>query len=309
MGHGLARVDRWPPGCSESAATRCRRGAKLGQGRAGPKFVLRDRPGAMARATLTPPLVSSMFKSVLYFEQQGFHSMGFALADEKDWTDDDLREFDRQIVLIREHVRDNWYRQGIDREFSGFDYIIRAQVSGDQQEHACGAGRGMVLVDEHGNIWPCHRWDGADLDSGAAGAWKFGNIFQDGFNHLLHLAMLDRDRWASYKPGCSICPMQKICAGGCAAANLVHSDSMYYQDYTNCEASRITYKHAMLLHDELYAEKNPLFMRKFYSEDYKSPDSFSAPKDATSQPDDAHTGSRSSQRSCRQREAPVTIMA
>ncbi len=68
--------------------------------------------------------------------------------------------------------------------------------------------------------------------------------------------------------------MNKLCAGGCAAANLVHTGSIYYQDYTNCEASRIAYKHAMRLHDELFVEKNELFMQKFYGGDYKPFDSF-----------------------------------
>lgn len=241
----------------------------------GIRHVLADRPGAMARATLTPAMVGTMFKSVLYFEQQGFLSMGFALADEKDWTDADLAEFDRQLGLIRVHVADNWYRAGIDREFGAFDHIIRGQISGVQSEHQCGVGRGMVLIDEHGDIWPCHRFDGADLDSGGGGAWSMGNIFDGRFDHLMHLAFLDKDRWASYKPGCSLCPVNKICAGGCAAANLVHTGSLYYQDYTNCEASRIAYKHAMTLHDELFAEQNPLFVRKFYSGAHKPLDSFS----------------------------------
>ncbi len=243
----------------------------------GIRYVLADRPGAMARATLTPRLVNSMFDSILYFERQSFVSMTFALADENEWTDDDLREYDRQMGLIREHVRDNWYRKGIDREFGAFDYIVRAQISGEQAQQQCGVGRGMVLIDEHGDIWPCHRMDGADLDSGGRGAWRFGNIFEDGFNHLMHQAFLDKDRWAAYKPGCSLCPMQKICAGGCAAANLVHTNSLYYQDYTSCEAARIAYKHAVLLHDELVAEQNPLFMKKFYSGTYSPLDSFSTP--------------------------------
>lgn len=70
--------------------------------------------------------------------------------------------------------------------------------------------------------------------------------------------------------------MNKICAGGCAAANVVHTGSIYYQDYTNCEAARISYKHAMLLHDELTAEHNELFLRKFYDTDYVPGDSFSS---------------------------------
>lgn len=164
----------------------------------GIRHVLQDRPGAMARATLTPPMVGTMMQSVLYFERQGFLSIGFALADERDWTEADLAEFDRQMGLIREHVRDNWYRKGVDREFGAFDQIIRSQITGEQTVHQCGVGRGMVLIDEFGDIWPCHRFDGADLDSAGNGAWRFGNIFEDGFNHLMHLAFLDKDRWACY---------------------------------------------------------------------------------------------------------------
>lgn len=40
----------------------------------------------------------------------------------------------------------------------------------------------------------------------------------------------------------------------------------------------------MLLHDELLAEKNPLFVRKFYSKDYRRQDSFSGPDDLTEAP-------------------------
>lgn len=241
----------------------------------GIKHVLKDRPGAMARATLTAPLVSSMFKSVLYFEAQGFQSIGFALADETAWTDRDLLELDRQLGIIREYVRDNWYRRGVDKEFSGFDNIIRAQLAGTQQETQCGVGRGMVLIDEFGDIWPCHRFDGADLDSGGNGAWRMGNIFEGVFDHTMQLAFLNKDRWAAYKPGCSLCPMQKICAGGCAAANLVHTGSIYYQDYTNCEAARLCYKHAMMLHDELKTDENPMLLKKFYSGEHRPLDSFS----------------------------------
>lgn len=251
----------------------------------GIEYVLKDRPGAMARATLTPALVGTMYKSVLYFEQQGFHSMGFAIADENDWTDDDLREYDRQLSMIREHVRDNWYRKDVDREFGAFDHIIRSVLSGEQQVQQCGVGRGMVLIDEHGDIWPCHRFDGADFDSNSGGAWRFGNMFEDGFNHLMHLAFLDKDRWAAYKPGCAECPVHTVCAGGCAAANLVNTGSIYYQDYTNCEASRIAYRHAMALHDELKAENNPLFMRKFHSDQYQGLNSYSAaPQPSESEP-------------------------
>jgi uncharacterized protein len=260
--------DRQRPGVGgRKSSDRAERGAR---------YVLRDRPGAFARATVTPATVGRLLDSVLYFERLGFSAMGFALADENQWTDEDLAEWDRQLALIRAHARDDWYRRSIDREFSAFDQLIRACLSNIQTEHQCGAGRGTVLIDENGNMWPCHRWDGSDLDSGGAGAWQLGNIFTDGFKHRMHLSMLDRDRWAAYKPQCARCSLRRICAGGCPAANLVNTGSVYTQDDTSCKAGRIAYKHAMLLHDQLFDEKNELFMRKFYGQDYRRPSSFTA---------------------------------
>ena len=247
----------------------------------GVSHVLKDRPGAMARATATPETVGHMLESVLYFEGLGFRNMGFALADENCWTTAHLAEFERQFELIRVHVRDNWYRKGVDREFGAFDYLIREHIAQTEHQFQCGAGRGTALIDDQGDIWPCHRWDGADLDSGSGGAWRFGNIFEDGFNHALHLALLERDRRACRKPECDSCAVRRICAGGCPAANLALTGTIYAQDETNCEAARIAFRHAMRLHDELLAEKNLLFMQKFYSKDYRPRDSFSGPQDIT----------------------------
>ncbi len=254
------------PGGAESSS-KAARGARL---------VLRDRPGAMARATLTPELVGTLFESLVYFESLGFVSMGFALADQGAWQAAHLAEYDVQTRLIREHIRDDWYRRGIDKWYGAFDFFISAHISKQQRLFSCGAGRGTVLIDERGDMWPCHRWDGADCDAGDGGAWRLGNIFDGSFDHLLHLALLDRDRWSSYQPGCVGCAAQSICAGGCPAANLSETHSVYSQHRTTCEAARIALKHGMLLHDELYAERNELFMRKFYDKDYRRPDSFSS---------------------------------
>jgi len=120
-------------------------------------YVLKDRPGAMARATVTPTTVGHMFASMLYFENLGSRTIGFALADENRWTAADLAEFDGQLGLIRQHARDNWYRTSIDRMFGAFDYLIREHIGANQREFQCGAGRGTVLIDERADIWPCHR--------------------------------------------------------------------------------------------------------------------------------------------------------
>jgi uncharacterized protein len=214
----------------------------------GAKLILSYRPTACARATVTPPFVGKLYESVLYFESLGFVHFGFAMADEPSWTDRELEEYDRQWSLIADHVIHR-FRQGQRLMASAFDWIIEKFVAGVERQHSCGAGRGSVMVDYNGDLWPCHRWDGADLDSGGRRQWRMGNIFQPGFNDKLHLALLDRDRSMTRQLACDDCPLERLCAGGCPAANLQLTGNIYR------------------IHDTLTSERNSTFLKAFYGEE------------------------------------------
>lgn len=269
-------ADRWGMGwhCSIDGAPRVQDTQRPGVGNRpssakaerGVPFVLQYRPGACARATVTPELADTVFESLLHFERLGFSEFAFAIADETKWEERHFRTWDGQWAQIADYVMQR-YRKGDPVSVAAFDYMIENHIKGDAHRirYSCGAGRGMVLVDHVGDIWPCHRWDGADHDSGGNGAWKFGNIFNPGWNEKLHTAMLRRDRFASYKPACATCPLERTCAGGCPASNLVTTGSIYWQDYATCETLRIVYRHALAVHDRLLADANPRFMEKFYT--------------------------------------------
>lgn len=235
--------------------------------------ILKYRPTACARATVTPELVDTIFDSLLHFEQLGFVTFGFAVADEKNWRPEHFEAWDRQWAAIADYVIRR-YREGKPLSVSAIDYFIEQHVKGAGRKNtfSCGAGRGMVMVDHAGDMWPCHRWDGADAESGSGGAWRFGNIFKPGFNDRLHVALLQRDRFASYKPECTDCPVEHICAGGCPAGNLSTTGSIYWQDEASCRTMQITHRHSVRVHDALKAEANAQFLNHFYKPDTKSAD-------------------------------------
>ena len=74
------------------------------------------------------------------------------------------------------------------------------------------------MVDQKGDIWPCHRFDGAAKSVGQEADWALGNIFR-GFNHDLHDKMLRQDEWLD-RTRCRDCALNCICRGGCLAENL-----------------------------------------------------------------------------------------
>jgi len=268
-------ADRWGMGwhCSIDGAPGVQNTQRPGVGgkptseraERGVPHVLKYRPGACARATVTPEMADTVFESLLHFERLGFTQFAFAVANENKWQQRHFDAWDRQWGRVAAYVIER-YRRDDPISVAAIDYLIENHVKGDEhrQLFSCGAGRGMVLVDHVGDMWPCHRWDGADHDSGSGGAWRFGNIFKPGFNETLHTALLQRDRFASYKPECDTCPLERLCAGGCPASNLVTTGSIYSQDSTSCETLRICHRHALVVHDTLKAEGNTKFTEKFY---------------------------------------------
>lgn len=251
----------------------------------GVPHILKYRPGACARATVTPEMADTLFESLMHFQELGFREFAFAVADETRWQQPHFDAWDRQWALIADHVLRR-YRDRDPISVAAIDYLIENHLKGPdhQERYSCGAGRGMVLVDHVGDIWPCHRWDGADHDSGSGGAWRFGNIFRPGFNERLHTALLHRDRFACYKPACVDCALERLCAGGCPASNLVTTGSIYWQDFATCETLRIIHRYALTVHDTLKAEDNRLFMDKFYK---KPAESTAKSNDSTTKPEES----------------------
>lgn len=251
------------PTMQDAQRRRAGGGASAPAAERGARLILGYRPSACARATVTPQFVDRLFESLLYFESLGFINFGFAMAHEASWTGPDFDEWDRQWGLIADHVIER-FRQGKRLIVSAFDWIIEKVVAGAQRAYSCGAGRGSVMVDYNGDLWPCHRWDGADYDTATKGQWRLGSIFAPGFNDELHLALLDRDRSTMQNLACSGCSLEPLCAGGCPAANLSLTGSIYLVHGNECRIAQILYPHAMRVHDTLKAEQNGTFLEAFY---------------------------------------------
>ncbi|MEW6250733.1 MAG: radical SAM protein [Planctomycetota bacterium] len=229
----------------------------------GARQVLGYRP-ACGRATILPENVSSIYESVQYLYSVGFRGFAFALADEPRWGRRELLEFHRQWTRVTD-FQIECFRRGEVITVAGIDYVVRAHVAG-RQEQTCGAGRGMALIDARGDVWPCNRWDGADLESQSGGQWKFANIFERGFNHKLHVALLERDHFTHQRASCRRCSARPICGGGCPAANLTSTGDIYTQHRAMCEMTRVLYAEGLRFYDTLKAEGNALLLKTFKKE-------------------------------------------
>ena len=223
------------------------------------KSMLRSRPRSTARATLPPQHVNTLAESAHYFASIGFQTMAVSPALYDQWTDEHFKELERQFMRIASFVVAT-YGSGQRFNVSAFEYyintLIRHRKTDSPQKirkksQPCGAGKGYMMIDYVGDIWPCHRFDGADEAATANGQFRLGNIFDGWFNHALHKAFLDFDHSVRHKKACEACAVFPACGGYCPAANLSDTGSIYVPHDTYCRWTALAYQAAAKIYDDL----------------------------------------------------------
>lgn len=222
--------------------------------------MLQTRPRSTARATLHPTFVSKFFDSVVYLHSLGFRELTFAASDYGAWTEEHFSTLDAQYKMIEEYI----YHQFVAGKPIGLtvlsyliNSLVRHQKMGREmpvQKAPCGAGKGYLMVDYVGDIWPCHRFDGADTDAKRNGDFRLGNIFVSGFHQELQDTFLQFDHSVDHKVSCATCPVNPVCAGYCPAANLSDTGSIYTPHDNYCRWSNICHASASRLYDRFAAD-------------------------------------------------------
>lgn len=231
--------------------------------------MLRTRPASQARSTLLPQYVHRLRESVAYLRGLGFREVAVSAAEYEQWTESHFQSLRTQLAGIVDDVVASYQTE---RPFNltGFKFLIKRLIrhrkDGRDSEivwepKPCGAGRGYMMIDYTGDIWPCHRFDGADHDSGAEGQFRMGNIYDGWFRSELQSAFMDFDHRVNHKPGCTTCPVNEVCGGYCPAANLSSTKSIYTPADGYCTWSQILYDSAVALYDRCRAAGDGVLQR------------------------------------------------
>jgi uncharacterized protein len=227
------------------------------------RHILKYRPTCQARSTMMEVMLPHLYESYMYFKKLGFVNVGIAPADVTNWTEDGFRVFRNQMRMVYDDVIE-CFRNRVKIYVSGVEYLF-SYFSGETKtkDFTCGAGRGMVLVDPSGDLWPCHRWDSAAKDVNSERFWKMGNIFDGDFNNDLHLALLQRQRMFDQNVECKGCICEDYCSPGCPAGNLQEIGTIYRCHENWCEISRICYEEGKRAYDILYNENNEMLFERY----------------------------------------------
>ncbi|MBN1901299.1 SPASM domain-containing protein [Candidatus Sumerlaeota bacterium] len=230
--------------------------------------LLKTRPRSDARFTLIPKNVSLLSKSFEYLTREvGFRSVSLSLADYPDWSDEYFKEYQKQLDKISYIVEESYYMKNIIylKTFSWylkkFFYPLKNNLKIEKKNSPCGAGYNYQMIDFNGDIWPCHRFDGAIQLHGLENEMKMGNVFSDYYNDKLANAFLNFNFKDHLKPECKTCPILMQCAGGCPAANLYYMRDIYTPHPNNCRLRWIEYEVAEKLYERLSKKNCEAFLK------------------------------------------------
>jgi uncharacterized protein len=217
--------------------------------------MVQTRPQSDGRMTVPPQHVEKFFENCKYpWETVGFINIVAADADYDNWDEHHFETYREQLRLICDYLFDD-FTSGGKRSLKVLSYYLQQLIEPRDLDRAverrnfpCGAGYNYLMIDPKGDIWPCHRFDGAAEDSGLGGKMKMGNIYSEVFNENLSNAFRNFDHSKVFKPACKTCPVEPICGGFCPAANLSDTGSIYTPHDNYCRLKWVLYEEAELLY-------------------------------------------------------------
>jgi uncharacterized protein len=218
--------------------------------------ILAYRPEVMARATISPKSVRFLCESAKYLVGLGFRSMTFKVAVNCRWQPDDFEALRHQYEKLGEFYIDALV-SGKETNIDDFSKGIRSIHSlAATSRFPCGAGRGVVLVDPRGDMWPCHRFGPHQC----GGEFRFGKLGK-AFNDRLRAVFLNYDLLADGKAGCNGCRAALTCRDWCYAECVDCTHTLYDPGREYCQAIRILHDEVLHIHDHLRS-KHPEALRE-----------------------------------------------
>jgi len=224
--------------------------------------ILSVRPKTTARATVLADTVKYLSESFEYLLKLSYRSFAFVPGAYFLWDQPSITELEKQFRAIMIRTM-QLYRQGKYISVKYFDEGCQHLAKGGASianSPSCGAGRGMVLVDVNGDIWPCHRWNKQSQSD-----WKLGSVWENGFNYRVR-NMFFTSVYEKQTSPCQSCSANFLCRGGCPAENLEDTGCIWKRHPLGCEMTKRITNLVREFHDTLLTEKNNVFMQHYYPE-------------------------------------------
>ncbi len=173
-----------------------------------------------------------------------------------EWTD---AQFESLSCQLTQHAADELvsYREGHPILVDWVERKILSHLKGEVYCNHCRIGEQEIAVSVDGHLFPCSRMVGV----GDTPEICFGHV-QSGIDRAKqHYYIATR---GNATPECRLCALRRRCANTCGCTNYAASGAINRVSPFLCNLEQSLIRLADSLATELYAEKNPAFMQRFY---------------------------------------------
>jgi len=224
--------------------------------------ILKYWPNTSASMSVCNDVVDKWMESVLYLVSLGYRNLTMRLVPECEWTDEQLNCLRYELRKISNFYIKR-YQTGCPIFIWDIDRVLCKIENPSRSIKPCEAGRYSVSMKTDGTLYPCHTFgNGLYLDSDDE--WRLGSIFE-GIDQDKHNILINFDCISHSKGDCENCLAVHTCKFPCIALNWLCSHDIYKPHPNQCKFNNMYFVEAMRVHYILKSEKNPLFIKGFYS--------------------------------------------
>ena len=218
--------------------------------------VLRAVPSAQSCGVITPETAGCLGDSVEFLDSLGFRKISLGLDYSAPWCRQDLDALERQYRRAAEYYL-RAHREGRELHLSFLDDHIRTWASGGTAvSPCCEMADRMLAIGPSGRLYPCLQFVDRDDGTSAIGDVRAGIDDQARCRVLCH----DDQPRAT----CQACTLESRCFHWCGCSNWRATGNRHQPPAMLCEHERMLIPIADAVAEALYAEGNPIFLRKFY---------------------------------------------
>ncbi len=220
---------------------------------------LEHNPALMVSVVITPKNVVHAADGLAYLLDAGFRYLIIKPDVTQTWTRDDVAELDRQYARVGEDYLAR-ARRGDDIYVNLFDDKWLAHTRGaEAMGIRCDVGTSQISIAPSGNIYPCVRWVKEEQDT----VPRLGHV-ATGFDPVA-LARIRAEAHAPKTP-CNTCAYNDgRCANECACEHYSATGRIDTPAPALCEHERVIVPIADRIGNQLWREKNVVFLRKQYA--------------------------------------------
>ena len=234
-----------------------------------PDLLLRA-PSLPIRATLIKENVPRFFEDILFMESIGVKDFSVLPNFFETWDAETQNTFLEELAKYNEHVVAS-YEAGkrpllINPYRAAFYEIVLVLRTTERRTSAncltanqCGFGiRGGASVDYQGDLYGCHH-----VEMTRESPFYIGDVYHGVDADRVNALIADYDPNKVRNAGCSSCPIDKICNGGCGSNNYVMCGDVHLVPDGWCFWRKAVTSAADAVMRELADKGSPLFLQDF----------------------------------------------